>query len=389
MPPLFFGASEGAGLFDGLSAGLTLGLATGTACLASCGPVYAAYLLGEKRTGLQSLMVILLLNAGRFIAYGLFGAVVGYLGGAIPASVRVPVACAGYLFFSVYLLLSVVRVRKTCSGCATGRVLKMTRSPFLLGILTGFSICPAFLIALTGAFGSSGPLSGMMLFIGFYAGTTVYMLPFALFGLLTSKGWITSGARVIGVIVAIYFAAVGARGLAVWITSPRESIAIPAEQNTQEAGEADPSIFSVSDADTLYIVDFAGDTADHGSQLAADINPDGLPPIILFQTDSSRWEADMAVIPSLAPVIVPWWVDSRSGVVPAPWQHGVAARLLSGRQRTFAVQYEPYCADRVASVESFLVAYSFRCDPDSGFTFLMLNTLSCAPADCATCPVSE
>jgi hypothetical protein len=94
VPPLFFGDSEGAGLFEGLSAGLTLGLATGTACLASCGPVYAAYLLGEKRTGLQSLIVILLLNAGRFIAYALFGALVGYLGGSIPASVRVPVACA-------------------------------------------------------------------------------------------------------------------------------------------------------------------------------------------------------------------------------------------------------------------------------------------------------
>jgi sulfite exporter TauE/SafE len=376
-------------LFEGLSAGLTLGLATGTACLASCGPVYAAYLLGEKRTGLQSLRVILLLNAGRFIAYALFGAVVGYLGGSIPVSVRVPVAYSGYLLFSVYLLLSVVRVRRTCSGCATGRVLTMTRSPFLLGILTGFSICPAFLIALTGAFGSSGPLSGMMLFIGFFVGTTVYMLPFALFGLLTGKGWITAGARVIGVLVAVYFAAVGARGLTSWITTPPESIAIPAEQAAADAAGSEVSIFAVSDAETLYILDFVDDSSDHGSELAADLSPDGLPPIFLVETDSSRWEQDMAGIPDLSPVLVSWWVDARSGVEQTLWQQGVAARLLSGRHRTFAVQYEPYCADRVTSIESFLGTYSFRCEADSGFTFLMLNTLSCAPADCATCPISE
>lgn len=376
-------------MFEGLSAGLTLGLATGTACLASCGPVYAAYLLGEKRTGLQSLRVILLLNAGRFIAYALFGAVVGYLGGSIPSSVRVPVAFTGYLLFSVYLLLSVVRVRKTCSGCATGRVLKITRSPFLLGILTGFSICPAFLIALTGAFGSSGPLSGMMLFIGFFAGTTVYMLPFALFGLLTRRGWITGAARVIGVVVAVYFAAVGARGIASWLAAPRDDIAVPAGQTAGATEDSPGSIFSVADADTLYILTFAGDSSDHGAELAADLNPAGLPPLLLVATDSSRWEQDLAGLPELAPVIVSWWVDDRSGVTLEPWRQQVASRLLSGRQRTFAVQYEPYCADRVTSVESFLGGYSFRCAPDSGFTFLMLNTLSCAPSDCSTCPISE
>lgn len=377
-------------MFEGLSAGLTLGLATGTACLASCGPVYAAYLLGEKRTGLQSLGIVLLLNAGRFIAYTLFGAVIGYLGGSIPASVRVPLACSGYLLFSVYLLLSVVRVRKACSGCATGRVLRITRSPFLLGVLTGFSICPAFLIALTGAFDASGPLAGMLLFVGFFAGTTVYMLPFALFGLLTNRAWITSGARVIGVLVSVWFAAVGVRGLAAWVSTPRESIAVPAEETGSPGEEGGGvSVFSVADAETLYVLAFAGDSTDHGSELSREIDPAGLPPILLLESDSAGWENDLGRIPDLAPVIAPWWVDDRSGMTLTPWRQGVVDRLRSGRNRVFAVQYEPYCSDRVASVESFLGTYAFRCDPDSGFSFLMLNTLSCAPTDCATCPVAE
>ncbi|MBD3278167.1 MAG: hypothetical protein GF388_07700, partial [Candidatus Aegiribacteria sp.] len=97
-------------MFEGFGEGLTLGLATGTACLASCGPIYAAYLMGEKREGLQSLWIVLKLNAGRFIAYAIFGALVGMLGGAIPVSVRVPLAYSGYILFAVYLFLSVVRV---------------------------------------------------------------------------------------------------------------------------------------------------------------------------------------------------------------------------------------------------------------------------------------
>lgn len=227
-------------MFDSLGTGLTLGLATGTACLASCGPIYVSYLMGERRTGLQSLSVILKLNGGRFISYAIFGAVVGMLGGVIPVTVRIPVTYTGYILFALYLILSVVRVRKTCTGCHTGKVLKVTRNPFFLGILTGFSICPAFLIAITAAFETSGPVSGMMLFVGFFMGTTAYMLPFALFGLLTTKDWITKAARMIAVIVAIYFGAMGIRGIVTWITQP--SLRSQYSRNVVETSE-------ISDAD--------------------------------------------------------------------------------------------------------------------------------------------
>ena len=375
-------------MLEALIAGTTLGLATGTACLVSCGPVYGAYLLGEKRKGLQSLWVLLLLNAGRFFAYAAFGAIMGLFGGTLPASVRVPVAYSGYILFAIYLFLSVVRVRKSCSGCQTGRFLKLTGNPFILGALTGLSICPAFLIALTSAFESSGPLSGMMYFIGFFAGTTVYMLPFAVFGLLTTRDWLTKSARVIAVVVAIYFGAIGVRGLVQWLTTPGDSIAVELHEH-DSSDHAESGIYSVSDADSLYVIDFAGDPEDHGSELVMDMAQEGLPPFVLVETDSAGWEGDMARIPDLAPVIVPWWVDERSGIEPAQWQSDVVEMLAGGRTRTFAIQYEPYCTDRVASVESFLGSYSFRCDPDSGFTFMMLNTLSCAPSDCSTCPITH
>ncbi|NOQ22373.1 MAG: hypothetical protein GQ565_06965 [Candidatus Aegiribacteria sp.] len=376
-------------MFDGFGTGLTLGLATGTACLASCGPIYASYLMGERRTGLQSLWVILKLNGGRFIAYATFGALVGMLGGAIPINVRIPFAFSGYILFSIYLLLSVVRVRRTCSGCHTGKFLQITKSPFLLGIFTGFSVCPSFLIALTGAFGSSGPLSGMMLFIGFFAGTTVYMLPFAFFGLLTMKDWITKAARMIAVVVAIYFAATGIRGLVTWVTRP--SLRSQYEQNavqTSQISDADTgNIFSIEDSDTLYIVSFSNDVDDMGSQLAEDMTGAGLPSIKLVKTTAEGWQEAVAPIPGLSAVIVPHWVDDRSGIGTVQWQETFTAHLVDMQMRTFAVEYQPYCADRVRGIQSFLERYSFRCHPDSGFVFLMMNPLACAPSECSTCDI--
>lgn len=376
-------------MFEGFSTGLTLGLATGTACLASCGPIYASYLMSERRTGLQSLWVILKLNGGRFISYAAFGALVGMLGGAIPVTVRIPLTFTGYILFSLYLLLSVVRVRKACTGCHTGKVLRITRSPFLLGILTGFSVCPSFLIALTGAFGSSGPANGMMLFIGFFAGTTVYMLPFSLFGLLTTKNWITKAARMIAVVVSIYFGAMGVRGLATWITRPslRSQYAQNAVETSGISDAERSSIFSVEDSDTLYIISFSDDNDDMGSQFAEDMAGAGLPPIKLVETTSDGWLEAVASIPGLSTVIVPHWVDDRSGMGTVQWQETFTTYLVDMQMRTFAVEYQPYCADRARGILSFLERYSFRCHPDSGFVFLMMNPLACSPSECSTCDI--
>ncbi len=363
---------------DGFGTGLTLGLATGTACLASCGPIYATYLLAEKRTGFQSLWIILKLNAGRFLAYALFGAMVGLLGGSIPVRLRMALAFSGYVLFSLYLFLSVVRVKRTCSGCSNGRFLKLTKSPFLLGILTGFSICPAFLIAVTRAFDSGGPVNGALMFSGFFFGTTVYMLPFALFGLLTVQTWITKAARVLAVIVAVYFLALGIRGFVTWLNM-RE----PYGEETSGS-----YVFSVEDADTLYILTFGNDMDDKGALLAGDMPADLLPPVVVVEVSGESFGEAVESIPELSAVITPPWVDSRYEAADTePWQDSLAAMIRKRRFRTFAVEYQPYCLDRARGIESFLHRYDFKIDPDSGFIFLMLNPLACDPLDCSTCGI--
>jgi len=70
-----------------------------------------------------------------------------------------------------------------------------------------------------------------------------------------------------------------------------------------------------------------------------------------------------------------------------PWQDEFARAVEAHRYRAFAVEYEPWCEDRAATIRSFLDRYSFSVEPDSGFTFLMQNTLDCPPDSCATCPL--
>lgn len=369
---------------DPLIRGAALGLATGTACLASCGPVYGAYLLSEKRSGFESVRVLLELNFGRFISYAAFGALFGLLGGSIPVSVRGPLAAAGYILFSLYLLLSVVRIRKTCGGCATSRMLRITRSPLLLGVLTGLSVCPSFLIAVTGAFESSGPLSGALLFTGFFAGTTVYMLPFAILGLFTRKAWFTSVARVLAVIVAVYFMVIGVRTATRLFSASNNGFIVAASEAEDSVG-----IYSALDEDTLFIVGFPADSDDHARELAEFFTGFPVPGIVFLPLDSSNASTIQDRVPELSSVVVPWWVDPRSGVDLEPWRGVFSGMITRQRYRAFAVQYEPWCEDRAGTVRSFLERYSFRVEPDSGFSFLMLNSLECAPEDCSTCPLGE
>lgn len=320
------------------------------------------------------------LNLGRFLAYVAFGALFGLLGGALPAAVRGPLAAAGYILFAVFLLLSVARIRKSCGGgCATPRLLSLTRSPLLLGILTGFSVCPSFLIAVTGAFESSGPVSGMLLFTGFFAGTTAWMLPFSLLGLFTRRSLVTAAARVAAVIVGVYFLAVGIRFAA----------ALPGGGGaTVDAGgdREGAAVYSVMEEDTVWVVGFPSDSTDHAADLAAGLS--GGPAFVFVAADSSDPHAALEGVPDLATVMVPAWADPRSGIEPAPWQAAFSQALALRRARVFAVEYEPWCEDRAVAIRDFLDRYSFRVDPDSGFTFLMQNSLDCLPEDCSTCPAA-
>jgi sulfite exporter TauE/SafE len=185
--------------------GLALGLATGPLCLVSCGPVYAPYLMQKGRSTLHSFITLLQISAGRFFSFLLIGLVAGALGAQIASFRGTWFTAAAYTFFSVFLIFSSLRSKKCDEGCRPTRWTRFSEMPFLLGMMTGISFCPSFLLALTKAVHNGGAIAGALLFGAFFFGTTIYFIPLAIFGIIGKTYRLRTIGRIASCIVAIWF----------------------------------------------------------------------------------------------------------------------------------------------------------------------------------------
>jgi sulfite exporter TauE/SafE len=187
--------------------GMVLGLSLGATCLATCAPIYGPLLMQRRRDMVQAVETVLLLSAGRFISYAAFGALAGWAGSLASKLLEGRIAMlVSYLGLAAYLIYTAVAQGKTeHKACAPQRWAKYSGNPLIVGIITGLSVCPSFLGALTRGFELGGVTGGMLLFIGFFAGTTVFLLPFAFFAFFSKLRML----RLIGIgaslLVALWF----------------------------------------------------------------------------------------------------------------------------------------------------------------------------------------
>jgi len=183
--------------------GFSLGLTLAGSCIATCGPIYAPVLLMEKRTFLKNLLVVLEITAGRFFSYAIFGAIAGYLGQQIPDEYREWLTGGSYVILAILLLYMLIPKKNiNHAGCAHKRMAgSAKRFPFWLGVVTGISICPSFLLALSQAVDLAGIWQGMLFFTAFFAGTTIVILPLAFLGFL--PGWRMDVVKKIGIALTI------------------------------------------------------------------------------------------------------------------------------------------------------------------------------------------
>lgn len=193
--------------------GTVLGLTTGTACLVTCTPIYLPYLISEDRRLTKSLLAVLEISAGRFVSYLAFGAIAGYTGAQIASVNRELFTSIAYILLSAYLVLSALRTNKKAKNCHVPKFARLTKSGIILGILTGINFCPSFLIALSKAVDLGGPISGMMLFLGFFFGTSIFLLPLAFIGQISKVSKMKLIAQYASVLVAIWFTLSGVKGL--------------------------------------------------------------------------------------------------------------------------------------------------------------------------------
>lgn len=190
-----------------LTEGFILGLSTGTACLVTCGPIYAPFLLQKKNSIVQSILVLVQISGGRFFSYAIIGLLAGLFGSKLPIDQREWFTAIAYVLFSLYLIVSSIVSFNFERTCLAHRYSKLAQWPFLLGIFTGINICPSLLLAITRSISLSGPIAGLLLFSSFFVATTLFLLPLSFFGLLGNKKLIRDIGRFASIAVAAWFCA--------------------------------------------------------------------------------------------------------------------------------------------------------------------------------------
>jgi sulfite exporter TauE/SafE len=215
--------------------GLALGLSLGPACALSCGALLGVGVADELGRGGRAWSAMLRFLTGRLLAYAVVGAATGGLLGAwvlgMPASVVAASTAWLTLFLGAALVVSgalAARRAPGCGGagpltvCGSRRLVRLAGWPFLLGLAAGLSPCPQFVLAAVNATRSSSWLGGLVHFMGLYAGTCVFLLPAALVRARSeaSRAWAARAGGAAAVLVGLFFAVVGLRGLARQLESP-------------------------------------------------------------------------------------------------------------------------------------------------------------------------
>lgn len=185
--------------------GFTLGFSTGTICLVSCTPIYLPYFVSENRSFSKNIWKMLEISLGRFFSYIIFGLLAGWIGSNIAPINRDLFTAIAYILLSAFLILSAIRTKKKQGKCHIPAVAKITSSAFLLGVFTGINVCPSFLIAISKAVDLAGPVSGALLFLGFFVGTSIFLFPLAFSGFLAYIKHLKYIAQIASIAIAIWF----------------------------------------------------------------------------------------------------------------------------------------------------------------------------------------
>jgi sulfite exporter TauE/SafE len=194
-----------------------LGFSSGPACLASCGPVLLPWLAAEKRRVAETMRLLAVFLAGRFAGYLVFAVAAWAAGAALPAAGHpvlyglVHLGIAGVLAWqAVHLARAEKRAcGEKCLGCRS-----RSGTPAALGFLTGVTLCPPFLVATARAAETGSLALSVAFFALFFAGTAAWFVPLATVGWLRRLESLGQVARLVMLILALYYAYLGILALA-------------------------------------------------------------------------------------------------------------------------------------------------------------------------------
>jgi sulfite exporter TauE/SafE len=181
-----------------------LGLSVGIFCFTYCVPFIVPYLVAEQRKMKENFKVILKFIFGRLGGYILFGAVFGYLGEKVDIPAVNLILIISLMALSLLMIFYALGFFKPKWSFCSGKFFR-EKSPLLMGFLMGINICPPFLMSLAYVFTLHSAIKGIIYFVMFFLGTSLYMLPLVFLGLLSKMKEFQLVARISALIVGIVF----------------------------------------------------------------------------------------------------------------------------------------------------------------------------------------
>ena len=181
----------------------------GTTCLATCGPIYVPYLMQYDKELPRTILRVLEISLGRFLMYAIFGLVAGAFGSKVPIDHRSIFTSIAYILLSIFLIASAISTFRIERTCTIFRWSKIVNRPLLLGFITGINICPPFLMALVRVVSIGGAIRGILFFVSFFVGTSLYIIPLSVVGAITTKKLFRNIGRVAAVVVGLWFLIAG------------------------------------------------------------------------------------------------------------------------------------------------------------------------------------
>ncbi|MBL7053642.1 sulfite exporter TauE/SafE family protein [Patescibacteria group bacterium] len=185
---------------------LLLGLSTGIYCFVYCIPFIAPVMISEKRGKQQDIKTLTHFILGRLIGYILFGAVFGYLGESINNDNLNIILNIALVLMSLILILHAFGLLRSTKSSFCANIKKHNKKfPLLMGFFMGINVCPPFLMSLAYIFTLNSALKGIIYFLMFFVGTTLYFIPLVLLGLLNKMKEFQLVGKISGLIVGCLF----------------------------------------------------------------------------------------------------------------------------------------------------------------------------------------
>jgi sulfite exporter TauE/SafE len=193
---------------------LFLGLTSGGACLATCGPIVAAFLAAERNTLKQGTALLSVFLSGRLLGYLGWAVLSWLLGWVIYQSPKgLAVFSSANLVLGTWLIYYGISRPILPQRSCPGSILKCVDSPWatyrvrggIWGFLSGLQICPPFLTAVTEAARTGSAGGSLLFFFLFYLGTGIWFIPFPFIGTLGRFRQVAQVARFLTIPLGAYF----------------------------------------------------------------------------------------------------------------------------------------------------------------------------------------